>query len=63
MNGNRHATTEISAGAARAQLAMMLAGATDERLAGFSVDTLARMYRVKPKMIALMLAQARERRA
>ena len=47
---------------ARMQLAQLLCGATDDKLRGFTVDGLARMYRVQPKDIGQMLALERRRR-
>jgi hypothetical protein len=63
MPGNPHAQTQIGAGEARCQLAMMLLNCTEERLAGFTADGLSRMYRVKPAEIGQLLEQERERRA
>lgn len=56
-------TTTISCAEARSQLAMMLCNCTDERLAAFGAEDLARMYRVKAAEIGTMLAAERERRA
>jgi hypothetical protein len=58
-----HHTTTITRNEAAAQLQMMLCNTTDERLAGFTADRLAAMYRVKPATIDEMLMAERERRA
>lgn len=55
-------TSTISTNAARAQLAGLLAGATDERFAGFTVDGLARIVRVPRREIEEQLAAAMVRR-
>lgn len=52
----------IGTKAARAQLAMLLAGATDSRLASFTADSLAAMHRVRFGEVAEMLQAERGRR-
>ena len=47
---------------ARAQLAMMLSGMTDARLASHTVDSLSAINRTPKPEIALMLAKARQGR-
>lgn len=60
MNG--HYQPQISATAAKAQLAMLLCNTTDEKLAGFTAEGLARIYRLKLEEIGWMLELAREQR-
>lgn len=62
MPSNPHAQTHISAKEATGQLAMMLTNATDERLAGFTAEGLARMYRVRASDIEDMLERERNHR-
>lgn len=61
MNG--HFQPQISRAHARSQLQMMLVNTTDERLAAFTAEGLAAMYRLEASEIAGMLADERERRA
>lgn len=56
------ATSTIDGREARAQLSMLLAGATDERLRGFTAAGLAATHRVKRAVVEEMLAEARRRR-
>lgn len=58
---NRHTTT-ITRNEAAAQLQMMLVNCRDDRLAGFTAESLAAMYRVKPATIETMLGDERARR-
>lgn len=58
-----HHTNTITRSEAGAQLAMLLVNCTDERLAGFTVEALERMYRVRAAEIGELLAAERERRA
>jgi hypothetical protein len=58
-----HHTNRITRTEAAAQLRMMLLNTTDEKLAAFTADRLAAMYRVKPSEIGDMLTEERERRA
>ena len=45
------------------QLRLLLMGATDERVAGFTVDALCRMYPVKEQLVeTLLLAEQDKRR-
>lgn len=53
---------QITSAQARTQLAMLLVNTTDEKLAGFTADDLARCYRVKAAGIGTMLETERERR-
>lgn len=53
---------EIDRRHARAQLAMMLAGMTPEKLAAHTVDSLAAINRTPRGEIEAMLAQARQGR-
>ena len=61
-NASRFPDKRISAAAARAQLATMLAAMTDERLRSHSVDSLAAINRTPKAEIAAMLQEARQRR-
>lgn len=54
--------TTIDRKHARSQLAQLLAGMTDERLRSHSVDSLAAINRTPKPEIAVMLADARQRR-
>jgi hypothetical protein len=56
-------TKTITCAEARSQLALMLVNATDERLADFTGEGLARMYRTRAADIDLLLTEERERRA
>ena len=56
------APDRISQRGAEMQLSLLLHGATDERLRGFTVSQLAGMYRVKEARIEVMLRQARQDR-
>lgn len=53
---------QITCAQARTQLAMLLLNTTEEKLAGFTAEGLARMYRVKAAEIGTMLEAERERR-
>lgn len=53
---------QITSAQARVQLAMLLTNTTDEKLAGFTADDLARMYRVKAAEIGTMIEAERDRR-
>lgn len=55
-------TSTIDAKHARAQLAMLLAKARPEKLAGFTVDSLAAMNRTPRREIEAMLDEARQGR-
>ena len=48
---------------AKAQLARLLYGCRPEKLAEYTVDGLARMYRVAPREIEYALTIARQKRA
>jgi hypothetical protein len=48
---------------AESALAMLLAGCVDERLAGFTPESLSGSYNVPKERAAAMLADARRRRA
>ena len=60
-NGFRHAET-ITRAQARAQLALLLANASDEKLAGFTVDKLAALNRTPRAEIQAMLYDAQRAR-
>lgn len=63
MRGNaQHFQAQESGASARSRLAMLLAGATDQRLASFTADSLAATHRVPFATAAIMLSEARERR-
>ena len=64
-NGARMADRSIGIAQARAQLALLLANASDDKLAGFTVDKLAAMNRTPRADIQAMLydAQRNRRRA
>ena len=61
-NARKFPDQQLSVQAARTQLTMLLANATDERLAGFTVDGLSRMYRVPPREIECVLLAAQDKR-
>lgn len=61
-NAQRRPDKAISSKVAESQLAMLLANATDEKLAGMTVASLERMYRVRPRQIEVMLLAAQGRR-
>ena len=62
---HRKDTNEITIAHARSQLALLLAGATDERIAGLTVDQLARINRTPRREIEcrLLAEQDKRRRA
>lgn len=60
-NGVRSADS-IGVAHARAQLALLLANASDERLAGFTVDKLAAMNRTPRGEIQALLYEAQRNR-
>ena len=62
-NASRFPDKRISAKAAEAQLAMLLSGATDERIAAMTVDGLATMFRVDRRVIECKLSAEQGRRA
>lgn len=61
-NAQRRPDTAISAKVAESQLAMLLANATDEKIAAMTVSSLSKMYRVQPRLIETMLIAAQGRR-
>ena len=63
MRGRPAHTDTITRAEAGAQLTMLLVNCTDQRLASFTVDSLAAMYRVPAGTIAVKLADERARRA
>ena len=58
-----YGTKNVSRKRARAALSMLLAGCTNERLAGFTAAGLAASYNVSPAKAEEMLAAARKARA
>lgn len=62
-NASEYPDKQLSVASARSQLSQLLAGCTDEKLAGFTADSLAKMYRVKMTDIEAMLHTARTARA
>lgn len=63
MKLSRFPDKQITQQAARTQLASLLSGCTDERLAAFTVGGLARIHRVPEREIEYELTIARQRRA
>lgn len=61
-NALRHPNAQESVASAKSRLALLLSGATDERLRSFSVDSLAATHRVKFADVADMLETERGRR-
>lgn len=57
-NASRRPDTAISSKVAESQLAMLLANATDEKVAAMTVVSLSKMYRVTPRLIETMLLAA-----
>ena len=53
---------KLSRKKAEVAVTMLLAGCTDERLAGFTAESLAASYNVAASDVARMLADARRRR-
>lgn len=58
----RRPDTAISVKVAESQLAMLLANASDEKIAAMTVASLSKMYRVQPRKIEQMLVEQRGRR-
>lgn len=61
-NAMRRPDAAISAKVAESQLAMLLASASDEKIAAMTVVSLSKMYRVQPKKIEQMLVEQQGRR-
>ena len=61
-NAMRRPDAVISAKVAESQLAMLLASASDEKIAAMTVVSLSKMYRVQPKKIEQMLVEQQGRR-
>lgn len=61
-NASRYPDKQLSNQAALMQLSLLLANATDDKLAGFTVDNLERMYRVPRREIECKLLAAQDRR-
>lgn len=61
-SATRRPDTVISSKAAQAQLAMLLANATDDKLAAMTAASLSKMYRVRPNIIEAMLFAAQRGR-
>jgi hypothetical protein len=57
-NAQRRPNSTISSKVAESQLAMLLANATDEKVAAMTVVSLGKMYRVQPRLIETMLLAA-----
>lgn len=61
-NAQRRPDNQVSVNAARLQLQMLLANATDERLLSFTPEGLAGMYRVPIREIECLLLARQEKR-
>lgn len=61
-NATRRPDSAISAKVAESQLAMLLANASDDKIAAMTVASLSKMYRVQPKKIEQMLVEQQGRR-
>lgn len=62
MRGHAKPDNQLSTEAARTQLSLMLAGATDDRLVQFTAPELFRLFRVPLREIEARLLDAQQKR-